>query len=227
MKNVSTKIAYMVIGSLLTIIGYHFANIDHNAAEAEKEDPIVDEIRCRRLVIVDEDDTPHLVLGTLRQVSVGEDDNAPHLVGEIAIGKHGGKRLLLHPDGIHESVPPKIEVGKTPKAIIETLTPNLTPSLTSGALLENPKPIPSFDKAGGMLCKKGDKLLPFDFGDIQDQAGKIVLFNRNNKTGGRERSIRFIGKNAWIQLTDGTRYTSQSENCIIDLETHTISEGNS
>ena len=57
MKNVLRKIAYMVIGSLLTIIGYHFGNIENNTADAQEktDNPIVDEIRCRHLLIVNED----------------------------------------------------------------------------------------------------------------------------------------------------------------------------
>ena len=109
MKNVSTKIAYMVIGSLLTIIGYHFGNIDNNTADAQEkvDTPIVDEIQCRRLVIVDEDDTTRIVLGT--------DDNRS---GLIAIG-NGSQRqlLLLHADSIiladHPNVEKKRQVTAT------------------------------------------------------------------------------------------------------------------
>ena len=210
MKNVSTKIAYMVIGSLLTIIGYHFGNIDNNAAEAEKEDrppmgfrigaerddPIADEIRVRRLVIVGEDDTPHIVADTHRVVEVRKGDNTSRIETAIVIGKKGGQQLLLHPDGIHRSVPIEIEEGS-------------------------------------MLYKKGDKLPPFDSGDIVKKSGSIVIVNRNNKIGGRivgelppnENFIRFIGENTWIELSNGTRYTCKTEKCIIDMETHTISEG--
>ena len=46
MKKVLTKIGYMAFGSLLTLIGYHFGNIDNNSANAqqalEKTDNIVD-----------------------------------------------------------------------------------------------------------------------------------------------------------------------------------------
>lgn len=64
MKNVLTKITYMVIGSILTLIGYHFGNIDNNTADAQKDDPIVDEIQCRRFVIVGKDNTPRIILNT-------------------------------------------------------------------------------------------------------------------------------------------------------------------
>ena len=54
---------------LLTVIGYHFGNIDNNSAGAQvatvkgKAD-IVDVIRCRKLIIVGEDDTLRIKLGT-------------------------------------------------------------------------------------------------------------------------------------------------------------------
>ena len=69
MKNILTKIGYMAFGGLLTLIGYHFGNIDNNSADAQvqfdqEKAEIVDEIRCRRLVIVGDDDTPRITLGT-------------------------------------------------------------------------------------------------------------------------------------------------------------------
>ena len=64
MKKTFTKIGYMIIGSLLTIIGYHFGSIDNNGINAEEDTPIVDEIQCRRLVVVGEDDTPRVVLSS-------------------------------------------------------------------------------------------------------------------------------------------------------------------
>ena len=69
MKTILTKVTYMAIGSLLTLIGYHFGNIDNNSADAQlldtsQETEIVDEIRCRKLVIVGKDDTPRITLKT-------------------------------------------------------------------------------------------------------------------------------------------------------------------
>lgn len=64
MKNLSTKITYIVIGSLLTLIGYHFGSVENNSAVAQRDDPIVDEIQCRKLVIVGEDNTSRIVLMT-------------------------------------------------------------------------------------------------------------------------------------------------------------------
>ena len=91
MKDVSTKIGYMVIGSLLTLIGYHFGNVDSNTASAQKDDPIVDEIRCRKLVIVGENNTPRIALGTDRTDR-----------GEIIIyNEDGARRIRL---GVNEFV---------------------------------------------------------------------------------------------------------------------------
>ena len=64
MKNILTKVSYMAFGCLLTIIGYHFGNIDNNSANAQEHTPILDEVRCRRLVIVGDDNTPRINLGT-------------------------------------------------------------------------------------------------------------------------------------------------------------------
>ena len=70
MKKILTKVGYMAFGSLLTLIGYHFGNIDNNSANAQlqfsgqEKEEIVDEIRCRSFVIVGDDDTPRIHLGT-------------------------------------------------------------------------------------------------------------------------------------------------------------------
>ena len=92
MKNFLTKIGYMALGSLLTLIGYHFGNIDNNRADAQVEfgvkekSEIVDEIRCRKLVIVGEDDIPRINLAT---------DGFDH--GFIQIfNENGARRVLLN-----------------------------------------------------------------------------------------------------------------------------------
>lgn len=54
----------MAFGSLLTLIGYHFGNIDNNNANAQENAPIVDVIRCRSLVIVGDDNTHRIILST-------------------------------------------------------------------------------------------------------------------------------------------------------------------
>ncbi len=64
MKKNFTKLGYMAFGCVLTLIGYHFGNIDNNSVNAQENSPIVDEVRCRRLVIVGADNTPRITLGT-------------------------------------------------------------------------------------------------------------------------------------------------------------------
>ena len=66
MKKNLTKLGYMAFGCLLTLIGYHFGNVDNNSANAQitvrENAPIVDEVRCRKLVIVGDDNTPRIKL---------------------------------------------------------------------------------------------------------------------------------------------------------------------
>ena len=67
MKKILTKLGYMAFGSLLTLIGYHFGNIDNNSANAQiviTAPEIVDEIRCRKLIIVGDDGSRRITLGT-------------------------------------------------------------------------------------------------------------------------------------------------------------------
>ena len=53
MKNIVTKLSYMALGGLLTLIGYHFGNIENNTADAQvAADEVKDVIRCRKLIIV-------------------------------------------------------------------------------------------------------------------------------------------------------------------------------
>ncbi len=64
MKNILTKLGYMAFGCLLTVIGYHFGNVDNSNVNAQENAPIVDEVRCRKLVIVGDDNTPRITLET-------------------------------------------------------------------------------------------------------------------------------------------------------------------
>ena len=88
MKKNLTKLGYMAFGCLLTLIGYHFGNIDSNSANAQeivKEKPeIVDEIRCRKLVIVGSDGTPRITLGTnlleRGKILIYNEDGAPRIL---------------------------------------------------------------------------------------------------------------------------------------------------
>lgn len=61
MKNVLTKMGYMAIGCLLTLIGYHFGGVENNSVNAQQSSEsaanIVDKIRVRQLEIVDDNDT--------------------------------------------------------------------------------------------------------------------------------------------------------------------------
>ena len=111
MKNVSAKIAYMVIGSILTLIGYHFGNIENNTAEAQKEDATVDEIRCRRFVLVDDDNVPRVVIET-----------KPDGNGSIAIGNQNGMKRLLLTAGVSDGMEAgSIEVYQEDEDIITTI----------------------------------------------------------------------------------------------------------
>ena len=92
MKKILTKVGYMAFGSLLTLIGYYFGNIDNNSANAQEpatavypENKIVDEVLCRRLVIVGDDNTPRVILWT-----------NPSEHGKIEIyNKNGARRIFL------------------------------------------------------------------------------------------------------------------------------------
>ena len=68
MKKFLTKIGYMAFGSLLTIIGYHFGNVDNNSVNAQQPlgtfVEIVDKIRVRQVEIVGNDNSPRIYLGT-------------------------------------------------------------------------------------------------------------------------------------------------------------------
>ncbi len=312
MKNVSTKIAYMVIGSLLTIIGYHFGNIANNPAEAqEKADaPIVDEIRCRRLVVVNEDgETVTKIVPTLDGdgtiainnkdgevlvniaptvetsdgsiqtynkdgkvlVTIGTTETSDGFIrtynkdGELVAGigsdGYGGHMAIWNNKGFENSPKPIVRIGTTDEGNGVIVTKDADGNETdvlgepnkifaykditrvsrgpttprSGATIPRklvrsryspgPKPV-------GLLLEKGDKLQPFNFNDIEKKSLGVETIDaakgariRNKLFTHDARIIWFTNKYAWIELTDGTRYTSKTEKCIIDMETHTISEG--
>ncbi len=99
MKNVLRKIAYMVIGSLLTIIGYHFGNIENNTADAQEktDNPIVDEIRCRHLLIVNEDGERVVSITTGDTAGgIGIYNNEGTEVVGLAAASHGSGGIELH-----------------------------------------------------------------------------------------------------------------------------------
>lgn len=70
MKKVMEKIIFMTVGSLLTIIGYHFGSFDNNSADAQLNvQPVLtdgefDKIRCRNIEIVDADGNTRILLTT-------------------------------------------------------------------------------------------------------------------------------------------------------------------
>lgn len=69
MKKVMEKVIFMAVGSLLTIIGYHFGTVDNNSANAQlDENPfrpngVFNAIACRALAITDANGTPRIILG--------------------------------------------------------------------------------------------------------------------------------------------------------------------
>ena len=89
MKNILTKLSYMAFGCLLTIIGYHFGNIDNNNADAQTSFmpvPIDDRILCRRLIIVGKDNTPRITLEADRfdrgKIEIGDE----HRIRRVYLG---------------------------------------------------------------------------------------------------------------------------------------------
>ena len=94
MKKILTRISYMAVGSLLTLIGYHFGNVDNNSADAQvqfdmrEKTEIVDEIRCRKLVILGEDDTQRITLwadpADQGQIQVLNEDGAERILLGVA-----------------------------------------------------------------------------------------------------------------------------------------------
>lgn len=105
MKKVSTKIGYMVIGSLLTIIGYHFGNVDNNSVNAQgTSNEIVNKLRVRQIEIVDSENQPSIYLGTdldRGQIKfVGDSDTsqlslkATSRGGQIVLSNKSGKQKI-------------------------------------------------------------------------------------------------------------------------------------
>ena len=108
MKKVLTKVGYMAFGSLLTLIGYHFGDIDNNSVNAQQPSErvvnIVDKIRVRQLEIVGNDNSPRIYLGTdldKGQIKFVGDDDTPHISlrttsqgGQINVHDSSGKTKL-------------------------------------------------------------------------------------------------------------------------------------
>ena len=112
MKNVLTKMGYMAIGCLLTIIGYHFGNVENNSVSAQQSSEsatnIVDKIRVRQLEIVDDDDTPRVkldrdgikVYNAMRvlRAAIGVNQNDSGMVLVLGEGPPTGAAALLDVD---------------------------------------------------------------------------------------------------------------------------------
>ena len=283
MKNVSTKITYMVIGSLLTLIGYHFGNVETNSAVAQKDDPIVDEIRCRRLVIVGEDNTPRIVLETevddSGRIAIGNQDRELRLLfranlsdgvesGSIAVIAEDGKVAgVISSDmyGGYMAVHTRNGSARKPLAQISTtedgdglvVTRDKTDqevgliggekNRTSQERYRDLRVLIDDDasyfenksaifyarriefKSEDILLQKGNKLLPFNFSnDVKGRKGQVAYIVGSLKFSGNFYDgplIWFAKKGDWIELTNGTRYTCNTEDCIINMETYTILKG--
>lgn len=108
MKKVLTKVGYMAFGSLLTLIGYHFGNIDNNTVNAQQPSEssvnIVNRIRVRQIEIVGSDNNPRIYLGTdldKGQIKFVDDDDTPYISlkstsqgGHINVNDNSGKTKL-------------------------------------------------------------------------------------------------------------------------------------
>ena len=238
MKNVSTKIAYMVIGSLLTLIGYHFGNIETNTATAQKDDAIVDEIQCRRLVVVGDDGTTRVDLGS--EFFDGVETGYINIIGEgklpsatIRSSAYGGNMAIYNRDSNQES--PVVQIATTEKGhgIVATYDKDgqLGDSVGSPpgedvSFIGIRRPIDKasrgrpdlkiFDTGSidipSKILRKGDKIPSFNSDDC-----KVTMYitSYQSTIGEVKNEIVFppngMGK---IILKDGTRYTSP-EGCTI------------
>ena len=163
MKKILTKVGYMVFGCLLTVIGYHFGNIDNNSADAqlavEKSVPIVDEIRCRSLVIVGDDDTPRIYIGTdlydLGYIQIYNKDVTPRVSLGVANNLDAG---LLHLDG-KESGGTAVILGADKHGGFMTLFNKVIDKacLQAGITDKGNGFIATFDKTGSLTNDMGPK----------------------------------------------------------------------
>ena len=111
MKKFLTKVGYMAFGSLLTLIGYHFGDIDNNTVNAQQPSErvanIVDKIRVRQIEIVGSDNNPRIYLGTdldKGQIKFVDNDDTPYISlkttsqgGQINVNDNAGKtKFELH-----------------------------------------------------------------------------------------------------------------------------------
>ena len=235
MKNVSTKIAYMVIGSLLTLIGYHFGNIETNTATAQKDDAIVDEIQCRSLVVIGDDGTTRIVLGS--EFFDGVETGYINVIGEgelpsatIRSDAYGGSMAIFNRDLNQESSVVQIATTEKGHGIVATYDKD---GQLGNSVGSPPGEEVSFrtikryiNKASrdrpelkifetvipSKILRKGDKIPSFNSDDC-----KLTMYitSYQSTSGEVKNKIVFppngMGK---IILKDGTRYTSP-EGCTI------------
>ena len=240
MKNVSTKIAYMVIGSLLTLIGYHFGNVDNNTASAQKDDSIVDEIQCRRLVVVGNDGTTRIDLGT--EILDGVETGYVNVIREgkllsttIGSDTNGGSIAIFNRDSNQEL--PVVLIGITEKGhgIVATSDKDgqFRDSVHSSPEEEvffqgttrriNKKYITAVDDSRPDLkifeagptktLRKGDKIPSFN----NDDCSLIMFTSWDRSIIGEVKNNEIVfppNGMGEIILKDGTRYTSP-EGCTI------------
>ena len=98
MKKVMEKIIFMVVGSLLTIVGYHFGTVDNDSANAQidiKAEPVLtdgefDTVRCHKIEIVDTDGDTRIGLSTdilgNGFISIPEENGK----NAVVLGNHSG-----------------------------------------------------------------------------------------------------------------------------------------
>ena len=112
MKKVMERIIPMVVGSLLTIVGYHFGTIDNDSANAQidiKAEPVLTDgefntVRCRNLEILDTDSNTRIVLTDTGQILILDENGEVGMVltvvdrkGVVIVGKTDSKsNATLH-----------------------------------------------------------------------------------------------------------------------------------
>lgn len=219
MKNVSTKIAYMVIGSLLTIIGYHFGNVDKNTVEAEQADLVPDtdavkyfeKIVCKEFVIVNED--------VKRVVNIAPDlDGAGSIItydkdgkplAHIGSDNNGGRLAIWHKGFVNNPIP-IVRIGTTAEGDGFVITRDAHDRQTD-VMPETNKDLQYYvvtrDNGNGpgghpkpdKILRVGDKLPSFN-----DKAIDLAFFISTYTD--KSTHVMEFKKGSEIKLKDGTHY---------------------
>ena len=244
MKNVFTKIGYIVIGSLLTLIGYHFGTVDNNTASAQKDDAIVDEIQCRRLVVVGNDGTPRIDLGS--RVFDGVEAGYINIIGAgklpsatMGSDAYGGSIAIFNSDLNQEAAIVQIATTEKGHGIVATIDKD---GQLDNFVTSSPEEMVSFRSIGRYINKVYHAAVGVDDPrtpepdriEIESPAktlrkgDKIPSFNSDDRNvtmyiAWDQSTIGEVKKNeivfppngmGVIILKDGTRYTSP-EGCTI------------